>query len=74
MADSEYGPGICFDPNPDAAGRVAAELDWEVGFADSSIIRAHQHAAGARRRRAKADKKGARQRFLVRRSARAAVG
>ena len=31
LADSEYGPGVCFDPNPDAAGRVAAELGWEVG-------------------------------------------
>ncbi len=31
MADSEYGPGVCFDPDPDAAGSVAAELGWEVG-------------------------------------------
>jgi ornithine cyclodeaminase/alanine dehydrogenase-like protein (mu-crystallin family) len=31
MADAEYGPGICFDPDPDAAGEVAAELGWEVG-------------------------------------------
>jgi ornithine cyclodeaminase/alanine dehydrogenase-like protein (mu-crystallin family) len=31
LADAEYGPGVCFDPDPDAAGRVAAELDWEVG-------------------------------------------
>ncbi len=31
MADSEYGPGVCFDPDPDAAGRIAAELGWEVG-------------------------------------------
>jgi alanine dehydrogenase len=31
LADSEYGPGVCFDPDPDAAGRVAAELGWEVG-------------------------------------------
>src|SRR5439155_13215914 len=27
----EYGPGICFDRDPDAAGAVAAELGWEVG-------------------------------------------
>jgi transposase len=54
----------------DAAGAI----DWEVSFADSSITRAHQHAAGARRRRAKADEKGARHRFLVRRSARAEAG
>ena len=31
MADAEYGPGVCFDPDPDAAGSVAAELGWEVG-------------------------------------------
>ncbi|MEX0992564.1 MAG: ornithine cyclodeaminase family protein [Solirubrobacterales bacterium] len=31
MADAEYGPGVCFDPDPDAAARVAAELGWEVG-------------------------------------------
>ncbi len=31
MADAEYGPGVCFDPDPHAAGEVAAELGWEVG-------------------------------------------
>jgi alanine dehydrogenase len=31
LADAEYGPGVCFDPDPDAAGRVAAELGWETG-------------------------------------------
>jgi len=31
MADAEYGPGVCFDPDPEAAGRAAAELGWEVG-------------------------------------------
>jgi ornithine cyclodeaminase/alanine dehydrogenase-like protein (mu-crystallin family) len=31
MAEAEYGPGVCFDPDPGAAGRVAGELDWEVG-------------------------------------------
>jgi len=31
LADGEYGPGVCFDPDPDAAGQVAAELGWEVG-------------------------------------------
>ena len=31
MADSEYGPGVCFDPDPDAAGNLAADLGWEVG-------------------------------------------
>src|SRR5215208_6784322 len=23
LADAEYGPGVCFDPDPEAAGRVA---------------------------------------------------
>jgi ornithine cyclodeaminase/alanine dehydrogenase-like protein (mu-crystallin family) len=31
LADAEYGPGVCFDPDPDAAGAVAADLGWEVG-------------------------------------------
>jgi len=31
LADAEYGPGVCFDPDPDAAGAVAGDLDWEVG-------------------------------------------
>lgn len=30
--------------NADAAGH----LDWEIQFIDSSIVRAHQHAAGAK--------------------------
>ena len=37
MADSEYGPGVCFDPDPDAAGGVAAELGWEVGDLDEAL-------------------------------------
>ena len=28
----------------DAEGRI----DWEVHFADSTVVRAHQHAAGAK--------------------------
>jgi alanine dehydrogenase len=31
MAQAEYGPGVCFDPDPEAAGEIAGELDWEVG-------------------------------------------
>jgi ornithine cyclodeaminase/alanine dehydrogenase-like protein (mu-crystallin family) len=31
MAEAEYGPGVCFDTDPEAAGLLAAELDWEVG-------------------------------------------
>jgi transposase len=30
-------------------------LDWLLHFVDGSVVRAHQHAAGARRRPAKAD-------------------
>ena len=37
MADSEYGPGVCFDPDPDAAGRIAAELGWEVGDLEEAL-------------------------------------
>jgi alanine dehydrogenase len=28
---AEYGPGVCYDPNPEAAGRLAGELGWEAG-------------------------------------------
>ena len=31
------------------------ELDWLLHFVDGSVVRAHQHAAGARRRPATAD-------------------
>jgi ornithine cyclodeaminase/alanine dehydrogenase-like protein (mu-crystallin family) len=31
MADAEFGPGVCFDPDPEAAGEAAAEFGWEVG-------------------------------------------
>jgi hypothetical protein len=31
LAAAEYGPGVCFDPDPDRAGAVAGELGWEVG-------------------------------------------
>ncbi|MGA9857051.1 MAG: ornithine cyclodeaminase family protein [Solirubrobacteraceae bacterium] len=26
-----YGPGVCYDPSPDAAGALAGELGWTVG-------------------------------------------
>jgi transposase len=38
----------------DAAGK----LDWLTHFADGSVVRAHQHAAGARHQPAKQDRKG----------------
>src|SRR5215204_6426340 len=31
LAAAEYGPGVCFDPDPEAAGQLAGELGWEVG-------------------------------------------
>ena len=31
MSDAEFGPGVCFDPDPEAAGEAAAEFGWEVG-------------------------------------------
>jgi transposase len=33
-----------------AEGDAQGELDWEVHFVDGSIVRAHQHAAGAKKR------------------------
>jgi transposase len=53
----------------DAVGEVA----WEVSI-DSTSIRAHQHAAGARKRLAQADQKGGSRRYRKRRSAAAAAG
>jgi alanine dehydrogenase len=31
LAAAEYGPGVCFDVDPDAAGALAGELGWEAG-------------------------------------------
>jgi alanine dehydrogenase len=31
LADAEYGPGVCFDADPHAAGAAAADLGWDVG-------------------------------------------
>jgi hypothetical protein len=33
-----------------AEGDAQGELDWEVHFVDGSIVPAHQHAAGAKKR------------------------
>jgi len=30
-------------------GDILGELDWEIHFVDGSIVRAHQHAAGAKK-------------------------
>jgi transposase len=32
-----------------AASDQAGELDWEVHFVDGTVVRAHQHAAGAKK-------------------------
>jgi ornithine cyclodeaminase/alanine dehydrogenase-like protein (mu-crystallin family) len=39
MVEAEYGPGVCFDPDPDAAGALAAELGWEVGDIGEALQR-----------------------------------
>lgn len=33
---------------------VRGEIDWEISFVDSTIVRAHQHAAGAKKGRRRA--------------------
>lgn len=37
LAAVEYGPGVCFDPDPDAAGALAGELGWEAGTRDDAL-------------------------------------
>jgi ornithine cyclodeaminase/alanine dehydrogenase-like protein (mu-crystallin family) len=37
LAAAEYGPGICFDPDPEAAGQLAGELGWEVGAREDAL-------------------------------------
>ena len=32
-----------------AEAEAAGEIDWDLHFVDATVIRAHQHAAGARR-------------------------
>jgi transposase len=38
-----------------AAANARGELDWLLHFVDGSVVRAHQHTAGARRRPPAAD-------------------
>jgi transposase len=52
---------------------AVGEVEWEVSI-DSTSIRAHQHAAGARKQPARADEKRGRQRQAVRRSDAAGAG
>jgi alanine dehydrogenase len=37
LAAAEYGPGVCFDPNPDRAGALAGELGWEAGSLEDAL-------------------------------------
>jgi alanine dehydrogenase len=37
LAAAEYGPGVCYDVDPDAAGALAGELDWEAGALDDAL-------------------------------------
>ena len=37
LAAAEYGPGVCFDPDPEAAGRLAGELGWDAGSRDDAL-------------------------------------
>ncbi|MDQ3933379.1 MAG: ornithine cyclodeaminase family protein [Actinomycetota bacterium] len=37
LAAAEYGPGVCYDPNPDAAGALAGELGWEAGSREDAL-------------------------------------
>src|SRR6187397_2137908 len=37
LAAAEYGPGICFDPDPEAAGQLAGELGWDVGTREDAL-------------------------------------
>jgi alanine dehydrogenase len=37
LQDAEFGPGVLYDPDPDAAGRLSGELGWEVGSLDEAL-------------------------------------
>ena len=37
LAAAESGPGVCYDPNPEAAGRLAGELGWEAGSREDAL-------------------------------------
>src|ERR671923_1788384 len=37
LAAADYGPGVCFDPNPEAAGSLAGELGWEAGSREDAL-------------------------------------
>ena len=37
LAAAEFGPGVCFDVDADAAGSLAGELGWEVGSREDAL-------------------------------------
>jgi ornithine cyclodeaminase/alanine dehydrogenase-like protein (mu-crystallin family) len=37
LATAGYGPGVCHDPQVEAAEAVAAELDWRVGSREEAV-------------------------------------
>jgi alanine dehydrogenase len=37
LAAAEFGPGVCFDPDPEAAGALAGELGWEAGAREDAL-------------------------------------
>ena len=37
LAAAEYGPGVCFDPDPERAGQLAGELGWEAGAREDAL-------------------------------------
>jgi alanine dehydrogenase len=37
LAAAGYGPGVCADPRPEAAGALAAELGWETGSRHAAL-------------------------------------
>lgn len=37
LAAAEYGPGVLYDPDPEAAGSLAGELGWEAGAREDAL-------------------------------------
>jgi alanine dehydrogenase len=37
LAAAEYGPGVCYDPDPERAGALAGELGWEAGAREDAV-------------------------------------
>ena len=37
LAAAESGPGVLFDPDPEAAGALAGELGWEAGSREDAL-------------------------------------